>query len=476
MMALDTPPRKKRNTSTAAQYSEAYRDFPQVLVADTNIQQVLFHSDSHGHAAELHKREVWYLFHPCLFEMIQLYAFSILTISTFLLKVVLRRYSLFPSTPTIVMHRDISSVFHLLSPPNSYPKSLLASRASPNARLVRAFSLTNTFVSADIDVHSTFVGHANALLRAATQRGWPYFQHTAIGAIEAVLCEKTQLEFDVLVQDVTLRVILVGFLDVGKEVGEFDCTDIRVVASHITRLWRLSKSSDNIPSHLLPQLNHHLRRLIPDEETYPNPLDYVIPVWETLWRVVATTVAFASTEDFTDIFAELHKQPTVDRFRTCIDIRPSTEAFVTEAMRLHPPSKRIARCVSRTGPFASFFQSFAGKHISPSFSSPMSSLHKECADIESVLRDFNIWGPDALQFDPTRFHPTRLQPRQEKVKVLPFGYGRYRCIAASWAPMAAGVISAAILDRIGAEKEYYLVAGKATGGREGWEGWSILSS
>jgi len=406
--------------------------------------------------------------------MIQLYAFSILAILAFLLKVVSRSYLRFSSTPTIITHRDISSIFYLLSPPDTSPRSLLASRASPNVRLIRAFALTNTFVSADIDVHSTFVGHANALLRAATQRSWPYFQHMAIGAVEAVLREKTQLEFDALVQDVTLRVVLVGLLDVGKGVGEFDPTDIRVVASHITRLWRLSKSSDHIPSHLLPQLNHHLRRLIPDEETYPNPLDYVIPVWETLWRVVATTVAFAWTEDFTDIFAELHKQPTVDCFRACTDDRPSTEAFVTEAMRLYPPSKRIARSVSRINAFASFFQWFTGKHISPSFSSLMSSLHKECADIESVLHDSDIWGPDALQFDPTRFHPTRLQPRQEKIKMLPFGCGRYRCIAASWAPMAAGVISAAILDRIGAEKEYYLVAGETTGGREGWEGWRIL--
>ena len=98
----------------------------------------------------------------------------------------------------------------------------------------------------------------------------------------------------------------------------------------------------------------------------------------------------------------------------------------------------------------------------------------ECADIGTLLRS-NVWGPDANNYDPSRHHSSRLNPEQEATRSLVFGYGRNRCIAGSWAPMAAGVIVGAVFDRIQCRKDCELVAGPRIGGRDGWNGWLIAA-
>ncbi|KAG6861786.1 hypothetical protein C0995_012290 [Termitomyces sp. Mi166 len=363
------------------------------------------------------------------------------------------------------IHRTIPALQHLLNPPNASSQDILTSRALPNARLIRAFALTNTFVSRDIGVHKAFVGRAMSLLKAATERGWSHFQNIAIDSVEEALPHADKKDFDAFVQDVTMRVALVAILDIDVSLEELDSEDIHVVSTLITLLWSLSKKPDPIPAQLLPRLNYHLRRLIHDENAYPNPLDFVIPIWETMWRVIATSVAYAHNSSH--IFSKLHSSPTMDQFRYFDSTHPSVEWFVTEVMRLHPPSKRIARA-SLTPLFPiSLPSNFTAKLFGP-------LLRRECADIGSVLRSKHIWGMDADTFEPLRFHSNRLTWEQEMIKSLPFGYGRFKCVAASWAPMAAGIVSAAILERLQGS-DFCLVAGKSIGGREGWSGWSVVA-
>jgi hypothetical protein len=390
--------------------------------------------------------------------------------------VLARRYLLGPYSSSIVLHHTTASVIKLLDPPGASKHDLLSARAIPNERLVRAFSLTNTFVSADIHVHNVFVGHANSLLRAAKERGWPHFQNIAIQAVEAALHNAAPhpLSFDIFVQDVTLRVALVALLGVDSWVSDLASDDIRVVTELITRLWSLSKKPDRIPDDLLPQLNYHLRRLITDAEAFPNPLDYVIPIWETLWRVVATTVAHAQNDPLSlAAFADMHVLSTHGQFKVFNGSAPSVEAIVMENMRLHPPSKHITRIAISPNSFKlarilpHYMQHYLHRHIGH-------PMHRECADIGTLLRS-NIWGPDANDFDPLRHHPSRLLSDQEATKSLVFGYGRNRCIAGSWAPMAAGVIAAAVLDRIHCRTDCKLVAGPRIGARDGWNDWLIVT-
>ncbi|RDB19485.1 hypothetical protein Hypma_013629 [Hypsizygus marmoreus] len=389
------------------------------------------------------------------------------------------------SLDTITIRCTTSSIHNMISPPGATPHDLLISRAIPNARLIRAFALTNTFVSPDPHIHTAFVGHANALLRAATHRGWTHFQHLAVDAVDVALrgdasCTR---DFDAFVQDVTLRIALIGLLGVDAAVGELGMEDISVVGSLITKLWSLSKKPEPIPPKLLSKLNEHLRRLMPDEETYPNPLDYVIPVWETLWRVVATAIAYARQKDqeaARKAFAELHRVPTMTEFRRAFfsdngpEQRLSVEAFITETMRLHPPSKHIARATPFSFPFP-----FPVTFLPTYFQQHFVTTRRECADIETVLRAPDIWGQgSAADFDPMRFHPSRLEPEQERLRTLPFGCGRYRCVATAWAPMAAAVVAAAVLDRVREGEGWRIVCGpgEAVGGREGWRGWRVVKS
>ncbi|KAG6862730.1 hypothetical protein C0993_001787, partial [Termitomyces sp. T159_Od127] len=236
-----------------------------------------------------------------------------------------------------------------------------------------------------------------------------------------------------------MRVALLAILDI--DIVDLDSEDILVVSSLITQLWSLSKKPDPIPPDLLPRLNDHLRRLVPDDNFYPNPLDFVIPIWETMWRVVATTVAYARDSSESCVLAELHRSPLPVQFGRFDGTHPSAESFVTEVMRLHPPSQRIARVF----PVHTFLPLSFVKLVTKVFG-PL-PLRREKADIGKVLRSGYTWGADAETFEPLRFHPSRLTPEQETMKSLPFGYGRFKCVAASWAPMAAAIISAAILNR-----------------------------
>lgn len=368
-----------------------------------------------------------------------------------------------------VRHATTFSIQNLLHPPNTTTAQLLSERAIPNERLRRAFRLTNTFVSPSVDIHRAFVGRAASLLRTAQAqgKGWQHFQEAATQAVQASL-PNSACDFDAFVEGVTLRTILVGFLDVGWT--SFAEEDITIVATHITRLWSLSKRPEPIPLSQLDTLNFHLRRLIPDEQAYPNPLDFVIPVWETLWRVVVTVLAHVHNDDRgRHIFADFHQNPTDIQFRAYESDQtpsPSVQAFVAEAMRLHPPSKHIGRAKRYPHPLLSMLPSC----VSAAFPQLLGPMCHDSADIETVQRS-GVWGSDCTMFDPTRHHPLRLIQAQEAT-LLAFGYGKLKCIAAGWAPVAVGVIVAAILDIVDG-KTYEIVAGAHIGGREGWEGWSV---
>ena len=366
-------------------------------------------------------------------------------------------------------HRLVQEIIDVLHPRSVSLAVLLKERAEANKRLVRAFHISNTFVSSDPDVHKTFVTQAQQLIRTAQRYGWAHFQAIAIDAVQWQLSQHDYhpFQFYSFVQNVTLIVVLVGILQVDKPVQSFSYKDVTLVASRITTLWESSKKSEPIPPALLEELTTHLRRLVVDEAQYPNPLDFVIPSWETLWRVVATTVAYSYREkEIRKAFKEFNACPSDHSFRggdqtSGEDISVSVKAVVSEVMRVHPPSKHIGRSKSRI-----WWPLFLENWIQPGI-----LTMKRTADIEKLLR-CDIWGPDADEFRPSRHSPHLILPYQSQALTFGFGYGPLRCIATSWAPMAAGVISGAILNGLDISG-YVLEAGAVIGGREGWNGWMI---
>ncbi|KAJ7453272.1 hypothetical protein B0H11DRAFT_2326529, partial [Mycena galericulata] len=201
--------------------------------------------------------------------------------TTILVFFVIRRLLRVFPLPRTIHHRTLEGIRLLLDPLTVSTATLLRSRASPNARLLMAFFLTNTFVSADPAVHSKFVQKSIILLRATTQ-DWKRFTDVAVQAVDSALPD-CFIPFHNFVRSVTLRTIIVGLLDPRANITSLDANDVDIVTELVTDIWILSKKPDPIPENLL-------ETLIPDEGAYPNPLDFVIPTWET-WRVVVVTLA-----------------------------------------------------------------------------------------------------------------------------------------------------------------------------------------
>jgi len=371
---------------------------------------------------------------------------------------------------------SLDTVKFILEPSSSPPPSssyqpsidintLLHERAIPNARLVRALGLTNTFVSASPEVHHTFVRRALGMLHRAKERGWDWVadvarQAVGSGGLEnpssaAYLApqgsgEERIIKFDALIQNTTLLVVLVVLL--GQDKSRFEsstsdasphCTsnlsscftqsDIECVAKNITLLWGLSKLPKAIPPHILEELNGALGRLTGgrqrddegngeedkdedgDLEGFDNPLDFVVPAWETLWRVVATAVAYAyacrddDSAHVKEALMEFMKDPTEAQFQWASDADADASSemlnlelvdvrcIVAECMRLHPPSKHIGRSKARA--WWAFVLSIlpAGWTQHPWGISHLTRV-KVNADIGALLRCQKIWGADAASY------------------------------------------------------------------------------
>ncbi|KDR82044.1 hypothetical protein GALMADRAFT_135420 [Galerina marginata CBS 339.88] len=367
---------------------------------------------------------------------------------------------------SLTYHHLILEIRDTLHPHAACIQELLAERADANQRLVRVMHITNTFVSSNPQVHDRFVTHARLLLTSAQRRGWADFQAIAVEAVQWQLSKANtplsqQQSFDSFIQNITLVVVLVGILQIETPIQSLCHKDVTVVANSITTLWALSKKPGPIPPTIFKELTTCLRRLVVDEEKFPNPLDFVIPAWETLWRVVATTIAYTySDEEMKKTFEEFNVCPSDRAFLgTGEDI--SVKGIVNEAMRLRPPSKHIGRSKSRLW-CPRFLECWIWSGI---------TRVKTYADVERLLR-CDIWGPNSEDFMPTRHHPRHILREQMEALRFIFGYGPLRCIASSWAPMAVGVISGAVLDQI-ESSGYKLERGPVIGGRAGWSGWVI---
>jgi hypothetical protein len=310
----------------------------------------------------------------------------------------------------------------------------------------------------------------------------------------------------------------------------FQRSDVELVAQNITLLWGLSKRPDSIPKHLLKELNGALGRLMQvrvrgrgqdekvkeqefdgvpedemnrkrgrdeDTEEFHNPLDFVVPAWETLWRVVAVTIAYAyacggDSEGVKRALVEFAKNPTEAQFRRPLNtntdtywsslinpdseelgqepaVGPNVECIIAESLRLHPPSKRI----SRSKPWAwwaGFLQMLPTRWGVSIENVTSVKIH---ADVGALLRCPEIWGSDAASFVPQRHLSPRVTEEQNEAMGWVFGYGRLKCVAATWVPLAVGVVAGVVVERI-EEGGMEVVRGEGgVGGREGWLGWVI---
>ncbi|KAF7359091.1 hypothetical protein MSAN_01250200 [Mycena sanguinolenta] len=299
------------------------------------------------------------------------------------------------SSPQAIVHNTHQSIRGLLDPPGLSLDTLLRSRASPNARLVRAFHLSNTFVSPDPTIHANFLRKTGSLLRAAKD-DWAGFNGVAQQAVELALSDQPT-SFDTFVRSATLYTTIVGLLDPHVDMTSLASNDVNIVTNLITDLWILSKNPAHIPEH-----------------AYPNPLDFVIPAWETLWRVVAVTLA------------------------------------------------HITRHIFKHSLLTTFLPDLIASRIPP-------RIETHIADIESAQRSA-LWEFDSSP--PEAFDAARFMREPKACELLTFGAGRLKCAAMNWAPIAAALIVGAILNRADGVA-HDIERGERVGERTGWDGWTV---
>ncbi|KAI5899051.1 uncharacterized protein SCHCODRAFT_02485388 [Schizophyllum commune H4-8] len=355
----------------------------------------------------------------------------------------------------------------ILDPPHSTAADRLRARALPNARLERAFSLSNTFVRPDAATHDDFVRTAGRFLSRA--RDWEALRATADVATQAALRNTGNLAaYGEFIQEVTLRCVLAGLLDIGTLSGSAEeSVLIQRVAALITELWVRSKHERMRDEKRLDELNVALRELVPDAEAFPNPLDWVIPTWETMWRVVAVAIAHVvDNASARDTLLAFHEETTPARYTHRSDSNtPAVADLIDEALRLYPPTRHIYRVADRPALLSKLLPTF----IISTLHLPTHTARTEAADIEGIQRSA-VWDAPEV-WDPIRHSPSR-RTAEQAATMLAFGHGRNACVARTWAPMAAGVLVAAVLRTLG-DRRWEIERGEKMGGREGWSGWWV---
>ncbi|KAG1723556.1 hypothetical protein EDB19DRAFT_1898059 [Suillus lakei] len=346
-------------------------------------------------------------------------------------------------TPKTRIHTSVSAVRTLLSPPDLPISALLRARSIPNQRLVKALGISSTFVSDDPGVHDNFTREAKVLITAVSAKdGWSRLVDVTETCVNRFL-DAESLDFATFVQSVTLSVVLAGLL--GTDIEDLDPADVAFVTKAINDRWAQSKSSTSLTPEVLDRINHHIIRWVPDRT---NPLNLIIPAYETMWRVAAIAVVYSNRDCLLrDAFISYNENPTDDQFRAHANegtgAQPSVEAIVSEVLRLHPPTRHITRAV-----------------VVPWWKRPFVPVSQKSL----------LYGSDPESFNPMRFHASHAAPRRDQLYA--FGHGKLKCVAASWAPPAAAVITAKIIAKLD-NVAFTLHEGPRIGKRAGWEGWSI---
>ena len=146
-------------------------------------------------------------------------------------------------------------------------------------------------------------------------------------------------------------------------------------------------------------------------------LNHLTLSWETLRRVVATTVAYTQRDPLIrKEFEYFHADPSDERFREGRNSGLGVKNVVAEAMRLHLPSKHIARTRRRT--------SLITKMIGRIYATVV--YETKVVDIEAILR-CGVWGMDSEVFRPERHQQSIISPEEAEAARQNKIYGVFQC-------------------------------------------------
>ncbi|KAA8893889.1 cytochrome P450 [Sphaerosporella brunnea] len=331
-----------------------------------------------------------------------------LPILSLLLAFILRRRRRKPTITTIrCLH--VGRALLTSSPGHLTP---LASRALPNQRLVTAFGIDNSFTTASYSRHKAFRSRVEHLLRMSSA-SW---QQTSTLAQTLFRQNTSSLHLVPFVRQYVLTTILHIFF---ADFVPFQPDAVAELGDLIHSLWLQSKvGAPSVTSQR--RLQETLRHLFPGMTE--NPLDLLLPAYETLWRTVMRCfleVQFRAGEQapaWRELLAEYLGQPSSPRFYASLD-GVSPAFLVKETLRLYPPTKRIYRATTEKNWVA--------------------------VDVEGLQCSPEVWGKDAEHFRPERWGEA------DAGTWIPFGTGTFVCPAkGEFAPRLIGILVAAMLGAV----------------------------
>lgn len=325
----------------------------------------------------------------------------------------------------------------------------LESRASPNQRLVEAFGINNAFTTTDGKYARAFKTAAIAKIKM-DDNDWKriaaFAEHFILESVANPKPGYLDTSLDSLVQSIALRLALHVLFHLDPL--ELDKDVIKTLAEAINDCWVKSKCSAPEAARNLRNskatLDDALSKLFPDfgpdSSSQDNPLNYILPAYETLWRIVLfcyIEVSFrqhrkAETAEWRKVLGEFVQDPTQAAFEKSVttETGPSVSVshIVNEGLRLYPPTRRIHR-----------FYHLNGLLCKPEILA---------ADIEKMQRDPGIW-KDPLTFKPSRWFDIGEEARSA---FMPFGNKPFVCPAQKeFGPRMIGILVAALAAHIDAE-------------------------
>ncbi|TGO28251.1 hypothetical protein BPAE_0030g00370 [Botrytis paeoniae] len=331
----------------------------------------------------------------------------------------------------IISIRNLSEATDILK------SSSLPSRARPNQRLVRVFSISNAFTTTDQPFYRSFLTAANTLLKASNKSisTLPKVFLILNDEIAPSISENGITPLSPLIQVFCFRFVLLKFFP-SEHTRPMQIPIIRITQL-INSLWISSKCSCFTNSSQIPMQKSLHRELdslsLSTNYENENPLNVLLPAYETLWRIVLRCfleISFRHSSDIADewkdVLSRFLMNMTADQFRERIG-RCSAQDIVFEALRLYPPTKRIYRQDEDNG---SIF----------------------AVDVEYIQRTEEIWGKDGNEFRPERWSELESKGNKAyKEAWMPFGKVSFPCPASKLAPMMVGMLVGCLMDTFGSD-------------------------
>lgn len=330
--------------------------------------------------------------------------------------------------PTFI--RDLSQATSILK------SSTLLSRAPPNQRLVRVFFISNAFTTTNEAFYRTFLLDTKSLLKTSDEYFLALTEETRSIAerTSSTVCINDSIHLNSLVQVFCFRFVLLRFFP-NIDLAHFSTASILRMTQLINSLWLSSKCScftDFAQILMQYSLQRKVALLFTPRsgDKDDNPLNILLPAYETLWRVVLRcflevafirscekTVEWGKTlGEWEETLSEYVANPTSKQFTERSGARCSVQDIVFESLRLYPPTKRIYRQDLETGELLA-------------------------VDVEYLQRSEEVWGVDRHEFWPSRWRTLEEgTDNTYKEAWMPFGKGSFQCPALKVAPMMIGML------------------------------------